>query len=152
MKIGDCWILLNLRPAQAGDAEAGRALMGEFAHMLRNGMPPDAAAVLADMLERIERGEDAHDALLLRQRGAPHKGARDHWIWQRVTELQEQCPSLAETYRKVADELKQWPDDAVSAKRVKAVYLEWERWRDPERYAERQAEIEALAAQGKEAQ
>ena len=73
MKIGDCWILLNLRPAEAGDAEAGRALMGEFAHMLRNGIPADAAAVLATMLERIERGEDAQDALLLRQRGAPDR-------------------------------------------------------------------------------
>lgn len=145
--------LLSLLGARAGDAEAGRALMEEFAYQLRNGIRPDVAELLAGMLEQIAEGEDANVAMLVKQRGAPKNSARDHWIWRRVKEVRHECATLSEAYRKVAAELQQWPDDAVSAKRVKSIFLDWESAFDVEANEARWRSLqERLAKAAKKAQ
>ena len=138
--------LLGLFDARGGDAEAGRFLMREFAAMLRIGIQPQEAEILADMLDKIGDGMDADEALLVRQRGAPSKHERDRWIWKRVNEVRGDHSSLEAAYRAVSKELDQWPEDAAGWKRVKAIHLQRDAVLNPEKQAKRRAEAAELIA------
>ncbi len=118
--------LLSLADALDGDAAAGKFLMVELALLLQNGIPRDAAKLLASMLLDVANGTDANVALHVQQRGAPRNQARDIWIAGRVSELRKDYASAEQTYRAVAKELKAWPDERITAKRVKNIYLRWQ--------------------------
>lgn len=117
--------LLGLHDALNGDADAGRYLMAELAHLLRNGIGREDATLLASMLDRVAAGEDADVAMLVRQRGAPNNAQRDYWIASRVDEIIAAGESAAEAYSRIEGSMNKYHGDDLSAKRIKAIYLQW---------------------------